>query len=62
MDRIELSTLALSIRDGGNSAANVERIRNLSATANGAESLRLIVRDDIMGSADLIADALWGLL
>ena len=59
MTRQELSLLALLIRDGGSTPANVENIRQVAASANGAEALRLIIRDDLMGTADLIADALW---
>ena len=34
-------------------------IRALQNTSEGAESLRLIVRDDILGAADTVANALW---
>ena len=35
-------------------------IRNMHRTPEGAETLRLIVRDNLEGAADKIADALWG--
>ncbi len=59
MTRQELSLLALLIRDGGSTPTNVENIRQVASTVSGAEALRLIIRDDLMGTADLIADALW---
>ena len=34
-------------------------IRALQNTPDGAELLRLIVRDDILGAADTVANALW---
>ena len=36
-----------------------EDIRTMHQTPMGAEILRLIVRDDLAGSSDIIADALW---
>jgi hypothetical protein len=36
----------------------MERIEEIHTTAEGAEMLRLIVRDDLGGAADLIAAAL----
>lgn len=34
-------------------------IRQFNRTPEGAETLRLIVRDNLEGAADKIADALW---
>jgi len=34
-------------------------IRALQNTSDGAEWLRLIVRDDILGAANIVANALW---
>lgn len=59
MTRQELSLLALLIRDGGRASANAENIRQVASTTAGAEALRLIVRDDLEGVADLICNALW---
>jgi hypothetical protein len=36
-----------------------EDIRTLDQTPEGAEMLRLIVRDDLGGAANVIANALW---
>ena len=36
-----------------------QMIREIHQTADGAELLRLIVRDDLNGAADKIASALW---
>jgi len=37
-------------------------IREFHASAEGAEMLRLIVRDDLAGTADKITNALWAKL
>ena len=34
-------------------------IRTIHRLPDGAEALRLIVRDDILGAASAVADALW---
>jgi hypothetical protein len=36
-----------------------DMIRGMDKSAEGAEILRLIVRDDISGAADTICNALW---
>jgi hypothetical protein len=40
-------------------ARTAEDIRTLHQTPEGAEMLRLIVRDDLGGAANVIANALW---
>jgi cell division FtsZ-interacting protein ZapD len=59
-----ISTTALTmigdvIRESAADPRTAENIRTIHQTAEGAEILRLIVRDDLGGAADTIADALW---
>ncbi len=37
-----------------------ENIQEMHSTTEGAEMLRLIVRDDLGGAAELVTTALWG--
>ena len=47
-----IAAAAADTRTAGN-------IRTMHQTAEGAEILRLIVRDDLGGAASIITDALW---
>ena len=55
-----LTLIGDAIRESAGDSRTAENIRTLQQTAEGAEILRLIVRDDLGGAADTIADALWG--
>jgi len=59
-----LSTTALvmigaTIREAGSDPRTADNIRQMHQHAEGAEILRLIVRDDLGGAASIITDALW---
>ena len=58
-----ISTTALTmigdaIRESAADPLTAENIRTMQQTAEGAEILRLIVRDDLGGAADTIIDAI----
>jgi len=64
MTTADVSALAALIAQGvqGGFQMNVHTaawIRTLHRLPDGAEALRLIVRDDIMGAGSAVADALW---
>jgi hypothetical protein len=53
-----LTMIGDSIRESATDPRTAENIRTMHQTAEGAEILRLIVRDDLGGAADVIANAL----
>lgn len=55
MTDLQLTATAQIIRD----LFTPEMIRNMHSMGNGSEILRLIVRDDLEGAGDKIANALW---
>lgn len=54
-----LTLIGAMIREAGNDPRTNDNIRTMHATAEGAEILRLIVRDDLGGAAAIIVSALW---
>ena len=62
MTQIEATALAISLVHANCPNAADGHVRNLHQTEAGAEMLRLIVRDDLAGAADIIFNALMGQL
>jgi hypothetical protein len=60
MNLTESTALAIAIVHANCPHAADGHVRHLHQTAEGAEMLRLIVRDDLAGAADIIANALMG--
>lgn len=56
---INLTEIGEMIAAAGPSAQTTESIRNIHQNPQGAEWLRLIVRDNLGGAGDIIANALW---
>ncbi len=54
-----LTMIGDAIRESAADPLTAENIRTMHQTAQGAEILRLIVRDNLGGAADIIAAALW---
>jgi hypothetical protein len=54
-----LTMIGDAIRESAANPLTAENIRTLQQTTEGAEILRLIVRDDLGGAADTITSALW---
>lgn len=54
-----LTMIGAAIAEVGNDPRTAENVRQMHSTPEGAEILRLIVRDDLGGAADTIANALW---
>ena len=54
-----LTMIGDAIRESAADPRTADNIRSMHQTAEGAEILRLIVRDDLGGAADTIANALW---
>ena len=54
-----LTMIGESIRESAADPRTAENIRTMHQTSEGAEILRLIVRDDLGGAAAVIANALW---
>jgi len=59
---VNLTLIGAIIREAGATARTVDNIRQMHSTPAGAEILRLIVRDDLGGAANIIANALWDAL
>lgn len=59
MNATTLTTIGEMISAAAQDPRTAENIRTMHQTAEGAEILRLIVRDDLGGAASIIADALW---
>ena len=60
MTQTETAALAIALVGISNPTDAKAAIRALHETEVGAEMLRLIVRDNLAGAADIIANALWG--
>jgi hypothetical protein len=60
MNLTESTALAIALVHANCPHAADGHVRNLHQTTEGAEMLRLIVRDDLAGAADIIANALMG--
>jgi hypothetical protein len=60
MNLTESTALAIAIVHANCPHAADGHVRSLHQTTEGAEMLRLIVRDDLAGAADIIANALMG--
>ena len=54
-----LTVLGQMIAEVAADPRTADNIREMHFNPEGAEMLRLIVRDDLGGAADIIADALW---
>ena len=54
-----LTMIGNAIRESAADPRTAENIRTMHQTTEGAEILRLIVRDDLGGAADIITSALW---
>lgn len=62
MNRSDIEALAAMIAQTAQGRGNLHAaswIRTIHRLPDGAEALRLIVRDDILGAGSAIADALW---
>lgn len=60
MTKTEATALAIAVVHANCPNAADGHVRSLHQTEDGAEMLRLIVRDDLAGAGDIIANALWG--
>ncbi len=58
----QINTIAFVIADVLDDETAKDMILEMNKSQEGSNLLRLIVRDDICGAADRIADALWTLL
>ena len=58
MTKTESVALAISLVNSENPTIARGHVRFLHQSVEGAEMLRLIVRDNIAGAADIVADAL----
>ena len=54
-----LTAIGETIAEAASDPRTAENIRTMHSTGEGAEILRLIVRDNLGGAADVIANALW---
>ncbi len=54
-----LTMIGEAITESALDSRTAENIRTMHSTTEGAEILRLIVRDNLGGAADVIANALW---
>ena len=54
-----LTMIGDTIRESAADPRTADNIRTMHQTGQGAEILRLIVRDDLGGAADVISAALW---
>ena len=59
MTPTESTALAIALVHADCPGAADGHVRSLHQTAEGAEMLRLIVRDNLAGAGDIIANALW---
>ena len=60
MTKTEATALAIAVVHANCPNAADGHVRSLHQTEDGAEMLRLIVRDNLAGAGDIIANALWG--
>ena len=54
-----ITMIGEAITESALDSRTAENIRTMHSTTEGAEILRLIVRDNLGGAADVIANALW---
>jgi hypothetical protein len=54
-----INQIAEMIVDAANDPRTADNIREMHKHPQGAETLRLIVRDNVAGAADVVANALW---
>jgi hypothetical protein len=54
-----IELIAQMISDSRNDPRTLDNIREMHKSPNGAETLRLIVRDNIADTGDVIVNALW---
>jgi hypothetical protein len=54
-----LTAIGEAITEAASDPRTAENIRTMHSTNEGAEILRLIVRDDLGGAGEVIANALW---
>ena len=59
MTQTEATALAIALVHANCPNAADGHVRMLHQTADGAETLRLIVRDNLAGAGEIIANALW---
>lgn len=54
-----INQIAEMIADAANDPRTADNIREMHKQPQGAETLRLIVRDNVAGAGDVVANALW---
>ncbi len=54
-----INQIAEMIVDAANDPHTADNIREMHKNPQGAETLRLIVRDNVSGAADVVVNALW---
>jgi hypothetical protein len=54
-----INQIAEMIADTANDPRTADNIREMHKHPQGAETLRLIVRDNVAGAADVVVNALW---
>lgn len=54
-----IQQIAQAIAESGNNPRTADNIRAMHQHPQGAETLRLIVRDDIAGAGETVANTLW---
>jgi hypothetical protein len=54
-----INQIAEMIVDAANDPRTADNIREMHKNPQGAETLRLIVRDNVAGAADVVVNALW---
>jgi hypothetical protein len=54
-----INQIAEMIVDAANDPRTADNIRKMHKNPQGAETLRLIVRDNVAGAADVVANSLW---
>jgi pyridoxal/pyridoxine/pyridoxamine kinase len=59
MNTAMIQSIAEMIVESANDSQTAINIREMHKSPQGAETLRLIVRDNIAGAGDIIANALW---
>ncbi len=54
-----INRIAEMIVDAANDPRTADNIREMHKNPQGAETLRLTVRDNVSGAADVVVNALW---
>ena len=54
-----INQIAEMIVDAASDPRTADNIREMHKNPQGAETLRLIVRDNVSGAADVVVNALW---